>query len=243
MTNLKIFFLALLMLPMAPLASQAQALWTSASLKTTPINKHWGLDAEIEWRTKNQFNGTDRATFSISAEYKYRFLKIDAGYKFMINRTDDRITNKGNYIPAYWIGRHRYYASLTGKLKLGRFEFSLRERYQFTHRLGKWVPKYASDHFTPKQDEWIAPKDLHVLRSRLACEWNIRKCRFTPFASVEIYDDLCAGFDIAKLRYTIGTEYKINRHNRVELYYRYLQGVETGEESLNIIGIGYSFKL
>ena len=243
MNNLKSLIVTVMTLMSAALGSQAQALWTSASLKTTPINKHWGVDAEVEWRTKDSFKGSDRATFSGSAEYKHRFFKVDAGYKYMMTRSDARITNKGNFIPAYWIGRHRYFASLSGKLKVGRFELSLREHYQMTHRLGKWVPKYASDHVTPKQDEWIAPKDRHVLRSRVACEWNIRKCRFTPFASVEIYDDLQSGFEVEKLRYTLGTEYKINRHNRVEIFYRFLQGVAGDEENCNIIGIGYSFKL
>lgn len=220
----------------------AQELWTSAQFKTS-FGSHWGAAAEVEYRTHNGLNSSERVTFGASGEYKHQYFKIDAGYKYLHSQTLEETTRKGNIIPPYWIGRHRAYASLTGKLKLGRFELSLRERYQFTHRLGKWVPKFASNGIVQKDDEWVAPKDRHMLRSRLAGEYNIRKSRFTPFASVEVYDNLCAGFEIDKIRYTAGSEYKINRHNRVELFYRFVQGVSDGTDNAHVIGVGYTFKL
>lgn len=226
----------------AALPAAAQELWTSASFKTS-FGSHWGADAEVEYRTHNKLSSSERVTFGVSGEYKHQYFKIDAGYKYMIGHTLEETTRKGNFIPPYWIGRHRVYASVTGKLKLGRFGLSLRERYQFTHRLGKWVPKYASDKTTAKDDEWVAPKDKHMLRSRIECDYNIRKSKFTPFASVELYDNLSEAFAVEKVRYTIGSEYKISRHNRVELFYRFIQGVEDGTGNANVIGVGYTFKL
>lgn len=232
----------LLLLVLTAFAAGAQELWTSAALKKS-FGKSWGADAEIEYRTHNHLSSSERLTFGISGEYKYRWLKVDAGYKYMHGHTLEETTRKGNIIPPYWIGRHRVYASLTGKLKLGRFELSLRERYQFTHRLGKWVPKYASDGETQKSDEWVSPKDKHMLRSRIAAEYNIRKSRFTPFASVELYNDLSSSFGVEKIRYTVGSEFKINKKNRLELFYRFIQGVSEGTDNMNVIGVGYSFKL
>lgn len=220
----------------------AQELWTSADIKKS-FSKHWGVGAEIEYRTHDKLSSTERWAFGVNGEYKHSYFKVDAGYKYMINHALEEITKKGNIISPYWIGRHRVYASLTGKVKLGRFELSLRERYQFTHRLGKWVPKFASDGVTPKDDEWITIKDKHILRSRLACDYNIRKSRFTPFATVELYDNLGENFAIEKVRYTVGSEFKINKKNRVELFYRFIQGVETGADNSHVIGVGYSFKL
>ncbi len=220
----------------------SQALWTSADVKKS-FGKRWGIGAEVEYRTQDKFSDTERVTIAVQGEYKVSFLKVDAGYKYMLGRSLEETTKKGNIIPPYWIDRHRAYMSLSGKLKLGRFGLSLRERYQFTHRSGKWVPKYASDGVTSKKDEWISSKDKHILRSRLSCEYSIRKSKFTPFASVEVYDDLSAGFDVEKLRYTVGSEYKINKRNRLELFYRFIQGVEPGEDNVNVIGVGYSFKL
>lgn len=220
----------------------AQELWTSASIKSG-FGKHWGAEAEIEYRTHNQFKSSERVAFGISGEYKHKYFKIDAGYKFILGQTLEETTRKGNIIPPYWIGRHRYYASATGKISLGRFNLSLRERYQYTHRLGKWVPKFASDGVTPKDEEWIPMKDKHSLRSRVAADYNIRKSRFTPFISLELYNDLGNSFEAEKIRYTIGSEYKIDKHNRVELFYRFVEDFQPGNPHINVIGIGYSFKL
>lgn len=235
------FWLSLIML-LSGLHCFSQALWTSADVKKS-FGKHWGLGAEVEYRTHDGFDGTDRITFALQGDYKFSFLKIDAGYKYILGHTLDETTRKGNIIPSYWINRHRAYLSVSGKLKLGRFGLSLRERYQFTHRIGKWVPKFASDGVTSKSDEWISSKDKHTLRSRLFCEYSIKKSRFTPFVSVEVYDNLSSGFEVEKCRYTVGSEYKINKRNRLELFYRFIQGVEAGEENTNVIGVGYSFKL
>lgn len=231
-----------LLVCLVSLPAVGQELWTSASFKTS-FGSHWGAGAEVEYRTHNHLKSSERATIGVDAEYKHQFFKIDAGYKYMHGQSLEETTRKGNIIPPYWIGRHRIFTSVTGKLKLGRFGLSLRERYQFTHRLGKWVPKYASDGVTTKDDEWINPKDKHTLRSRLECEYNIRKSKFTPFVSAELYDNLSDGFAVEKVRYTLGTEYKINRHNRVEIFYRFIHETETGTDNINVIGIGYTFKL
>lgn len=227
---------------MTSLSCFAQDLWTSAEFKTS-FGKKWGLGAEVEYRTQDKFKSTERVSVAVQGDYKVSFLKIDAGYKYILGHTLEETTKKGNIIPPYWINRHRAYLSLTGKLKLGRFGLSLRERYQFTHRVGKWVPKVAADGVTSKKDEWISTKNKHILRSRLFCDYSIKKSRFTPFVSVEVYDDLSSRFDVEKLRYTVGSEYKLNKQNRIDLFYRYIQGVEKGEGNAHIIGLGYSFKL
>lgn len=226
----------------AVLGARGQQLWTSADVEKN-FGKKWGVGVEVEYRTHDRLKSTERVTFSASGEYKHRYFKVDAGYKFMMNHSETEYTKKGNVIPPYWIDKHRAWIGATGKLKLGRFELSLRERYQFTHRDGKTVPKFASDGITPKPDEVILAKDKHILRSRIACDWNIRKSPFTPFASVELYDNLGYRFDLEKVRYTVGSEYKINKKNRVELFYRYVQGCSDKSDKGNVIGVGYSFRL
>lgn len=231
----------LLMLAAVPVA-HSQELWTSADF-SAGFGKKWEVGAEVEYRTHDALKSTERVTIGLSGEYKQKYFKIDAGYKYIMSHTLEEETRKGNIIPPYWIGRHRVYASVTGKIKAGRFSLSLRERYQYTHRLGKWVEKYEPDGETRKDDEWIAPKDKHILRSRLHCDYNIRKSKFEPFASIELYDNLSRQFSVEKVRYTIGSEYKINKHNRVELFYRFVQGVEAGTDNQNVIGVGYTFRL
>lgn len=234
-----------LLIPIALLITMpamSQELWTSAAFKAS-FNKHWNTTAEVEYRTSDNLKSSDRVTAGIRLDYKHTYFKIDAGYKFMRTHTDLSTTNKGNIIPAFWLSRHRAYASVTGKINIGRFELSLRERYQFTHRVGKFVPKFDSNGVKPKDDEWIDSRDRHILRSRIECDYKIRKSRFTPFCSVEIYDNLSEQFDVEKVRYTLGSEYSINKHNTVELFYRFNQGVAAGEPNANVIGLGYTYKL
>lgn len=238
-----LLFLAVISIAVPQIYSQS--LWTSADFKYG-LNKQWSIDAGAEYRTKDAFKPSDRWTLGVGVDYKpVKYLKFDAGYKYIRQHSSLETTKKGNIIPAFWYNRHRAYVSATGKLKVGRFGLSLRERYQITQRIGKWVPKYASDGVTPKDDEWISNKCKHMLRSRLECEYDIKKSRFKPSLSVELYDNLTDKFMVEKIRYTLGCAYKINKHNSIDLFYRYIQVPSIGdiEDLGHVIGIGYNFKL
>lgn len=244
MKILRIVYLLAVIHVVAP-QIHSQALWTSADFKYG-LTKQWSIDAGAEYRTKDAFKSSDRWTLGVGVDYKpVKFLKLDVGYKYIRQHSSSETTKKGNIIPAFWYDRHRAYVSATGKLKLGRFDLSLRERFQFTQRVGKWVPKYASDGVTPKDDEWISNKSKHVLRSRLECEYSIKKSKFKPSISFELYDNLSERFMVEKIRYTLGCAYKINKHNSISLFYRFIQVPSNGdiEDSGHIIGIGYNFKL
>lgn len=167
-----------------------------------------------------------------------------------------------NVDAAYWTARHRATASLTGSVKWGRFKFSLRERYQYTYRMPaecereRWYydpyhlktgnPEYYLD-TDPNSKEYSYMTDTkkaksdHKLRSRLQVSYDIKKCPFEPFAEVEVYNELDNAFAFNKVRYTVGTEYKINKKNKLKLYYRYQDYAEIDEVSGHVLGIGYAF--
>ena len=178
---------------------------------------------------------------------------------------------EGNPIPkhmnvddAYWAARHRATASLTGSVKWGRFKFSLRERYQYTYRMPsqcdrtRWyyrkrTGKYYLDedrfngdgspneNYSYMTDEKKAKSD-HKLRSRLSASYDIKKCPFEPFAEIEVYNELDNAFAYDKIRYTVGTEYKINKEHKLKLYYRYQDYADIDEVSGHVLGIGYAFE-
>lgn len=239
------FQIGLLFLFVSAISAEAQSIWASGEFKYG-ISPKWGAGAEIEYRTTNNLESTDRWTFAAGGEFKpWKFIKFDAGYKYILHHSSEKTTKKGNIIPPYRTDRHRFYISAVGKLKLGRFEFSLRERYQFTRRVGKYVPKFASDGVTPKDDEWIESDNKNILRSRIGCEWNIKKSRFNPFANIELHDNPEEKFAVEKIRFTIGSDYKINKHNSFELFYRYIHtpsGKNT-EDRGHVIGVSYTFRL
>lgn len=174
-----------------------------------------------------------------------------------------------NVDAAYWTARHRASASLTGSFKWKRFKFSLRERYQFTYRMPsqcdrtRWYynpfheidnsPEYFLDEdryngdgslnedYSFMTDEKKAKSD-HKLRSRLQVSYDIKKCPFEPFAEIEVYNLLDENLAYDKVRYTIGTEYKIDKKNKLKVFYRYQDYADIDEVSGHVLGLGYSFE-
>ena len=283
-----LFGVVCLFLAAATVTAQSDfGVWASIE-GATKLNKSLELSLEGEYRTQDMSSMTERIATGISLSYKNKnflpFLKADVGYTFMsmnylgettikYETEDDgsyELDAEGNPIPkhinvddAYWTARHRATASLTGSVKWGRFKFSLRERYQFTHRMRsycdrtRWyydpyhviagTPEYyidedpESDDYSYMTDEKKSKSD-HKLRSRLAVSYDIKKCPFEPFAEVEVYNELDNAFAYDKIRYTVGTEYKINKGHKLKLYYRYQDYADIDEVSGHVLGIGYAFE-
>ncbi len=221
---------------------QAQQLWLSAGAQAG-ITRDLKATVELEHRSDDNFAATSR--WDIDAGLSYRlapWLRAGADYIFIYDREGNKTTKKGNYIPHYWEQAHRLQAKLTASHKLGAVELSLRETYQFTHSVGQTVPKF-DDEGRPKKDEVIPSEDSQVLRSRLEAEYTIsKKCRFEPFASVEVHNDLVSRFNLRQTRYTAGSKYKINRHNSISAFYRYIDRSDD-KAGGHIFGLNYEFKL
>ncbi|MBQ9076445.1 MAG: DUF2490 domain-containing protein [Muribaculaceae bacterium] len=243
MSNKAISFLAAALLCIIPVKAEAQSLWTSVEADYK-LTKKWGLSAEGEYRTQDNFSNTERWAATISAEYKaWSHLKIAGGYTYIYQHCPNETTKKGNIIPQYWQPKHRAFFSLSGSYKWHNIEFSLRERYQYTYRPNQYVTKYDDDRITRKTDEIIKTKNQHVMRSRIQVEYDKKKCKFTPYASCELYNSFTDGFRTEKTRWTIGSSYKIDKKNSVDLYYRYNDENDDDNEGGHVIGIGYKFKL
>lgn len=222
---------------------QAQSLWTSAEMDFN-IVKNLSGNIGGEYRTTDEFSSTDRWALFAGVDYRpLKWLKLSADYKFIDKYVAERTTKKGNIISDYWQPRHRFSISATGKYTLNRLTFSLRERYQYTHHTEQSVAKWDGDDGSAKADELIEAKDKHVLRSCLKVEYNIRKSPFTPFASCELYNSLTDGFSHEKARYTLGTDYKINKHHSLSVFGRYISQSDDDEASGYVIGVGYKFNL
>ena len=253
--------------------------WTSIE-GSTKLNKKLELSLEGEYRTQDMSSMTERASGAVNLSYKDKnflpFLKADVGYTYMYMHypaetaikyeTDDEgnfeFDDEGNFIPkhknvdaAYWTTRHRATASLTGSFKLGRFKFSLRERYQYTYRMPSQCDRerYYYFYFPPTMAEWDMEnpeyttdekkaKSDHKLRSRLQVSYNIKGCPLEPFAEVEVYNQLDNSFAYDKIRYTVGTEYKIDKKNKLKAYYRYQDSADIDEVGGHVLGLGYAFE-
>lgn len=227
-----------------PCAANAQMIWATGKFKA-PAGKHWTIAADAEYRTHRHLKSTERWAFGASAEYRYRQFKADAGYMFIDQHKLASEAGNGDITSSYWRKRHRAYLSVTATVTAGQFSLSVRERYQFTHRVGQSVDRFGADGVTPVAPRWIGSQDKHVLRSRLKGEYTISGgCRFSPYVAVEFNDNLTGAFDLEKIRFTAGTTYEIDRHNELEVFYRYNHTDDpSSDERGHVIGIGYTFGL
>lgn len=234
-----ICFVAALLLTAGTL--HAQELWLSAEGRAN-ITKALRANIEMEHRSRDGFGATSRWSAAAGLSYKcLPWLRAGISYKFIYNRDGAKYTRKGNYIPAYWQSGHRLQVSATGSLTLGKFDLSLREAYQFTHFPGQSVDKFGSDGYQ-KDDEVIESENRQILRSRIQAEYkHKKKCLVTPFASVELYSDLADGFASSKVRYTAGADFRIDKHNSLSAFYRFVDRIHS--RNTNVIGIGYCYKL
>lgn len=214
---------AILLFPFFLLSAQDD-LGSSISVEITKkIIPGLNLSLEEDFRLRDNLETVDRFSTTLDLSYKiWDYLKVGGAYN-LINY---------NHPTKDWEVRHRYYFYATGSYRINRFTLSLRERFQSTYRVGV---EETSKRANPKL----------YLRSRFQVEYDIRNCKFEPYASVEIYNTLNdpQGNKMNKLRYTVGSEYKINKKNTLQLYYRYINFKDDDDSNgKHTIGLGYSYK-
>ena len=110
-----------------------------------PLSDKWSLTWGEQLRLKNTLGDIDKVLSSLTLDYEpWRFLEVGTEYAFVNERkgADD------------WRIKHRINFNVTGKLKLGRFDLSLRERIRFV------VRSYDTNEFE-------TPDPFTTLRTRL----------------------------------------------------------------------------
>ena len=211
------------------------------------INKKLSVEVEAEFRSRNNFRTADRVSLGASASYKLlSWLKASGGYDLLIDNNHEKLTYQddgvsyNNWRPSYWGVRHRFNVTLTGSYKVRRVELSLRERWQYTYRPSKVIDNFDFDE-GDWEDHEVRGKGKNVLRSRLQAEWDIPKCKFDPFASVEFHTtDM-----LEKTRYIVGVSHTIKKTHGFKLYYRYQRVNSSGDDdepNIHLVGLGYTYK-
>jgi len=212
------------------------------------VTRNFSLSLGADLRTRNNFKTMDRWSLGIGADYKFnKWLKVDAGYKFLRTnfREDINYKTSGAYNkwrPSYWGNRHRFYASVTGDYKFdNNIKISLRERWQYTYRPSVTVQRWDFDN-EQWEDKNRSGKGKNQLRSRFQIEYARKRALLTPYANVELYNS----WAVEKVRYTLGSEIRLNRQHSLDVFYRYqhINDVDDDEYDPNMhyLGIGYKFK-
>ncbi len=204
-----------------------------------------GMEASIEAEVRTQDAVSQMERWSIGADLDYKFnkwLKADLGYALLMRNIPERTSNKYDW-EQYWSPRHRAFASVVGTWKLPKhFSLSLRERYQFTYETQQNVERYYIGTTKRASDKVEGDESEHLLRSRLQLSWGRKKCAWSPYLSVEALNSLNDSFHLEQMRYTLGTDYKINKKNSMGLAYRYKDKNNSEESKGHLITLKYSYE-
>ncbi len=144
----KSLLLILVGLLAAPVFAQSDdfGLWTSLGAEKD-FNKQWSVSLGTEFRFEDNVSKVTRAGFDFGVTYKpSKYVRFGLGYAYMRDRypgesnvnysLDDagaEYVNGYNSDPSFRRDKNRVFFQVTGRYKLGRFTFSLRERLQYTH--------------------------------------------------------------------------------------------------------------
>ena len=231
-----------------PLSAQSEGGLIVGAEAEKKVNKQLSVGMEAEMRTRNNFKTMDRWKFGINMDYKLsKHLKASAGYNLLNQdfREDIDLKSSGAYNhwrPSYWGVKHRFYASLTGQYKLQNgLKLSLRERWQYTYRPEKTVERWDFDD-EQWEDKIRKGKGKNQLRSRLQIEYDKKGSLLNPYASMELYNS----WGIKKIRYTVGTDFKLSKQHSLGLFYRFqnMKNVDADDydPDMHYLGLGYKFK-
>lgn len=215
----------LLLLPLLFISS-AYALDNPATWIELGFSKKIIKNLKVEFNPELRLRGDYQVdTYILEAGVSYKL------HKYLTLASYYRYENENNFREKRqiyeWESSNRIAFDAKSGFDLNRFDFQFRLRY--TQGL------YDNN-------------DASEFRYRAKIAYNIKGAKLQPFASVELFhdqsvpnrDNISGGLkSIDKIRYTGGFSYAINKKNEVTLFYR-LQDDRSKDETVNIMGIGYS---
>ena len=236
------------------------------------INKRIDLTLGVGMRANDNLGEVSRANAFVSGSYKVcDYLKVAATYQYISDLSRGEVkedfkkdgTFEGYKVDeAFHRTKHRLSFDLSSKVKVGRFTFSLRERYQYTHSMSKDIERIKYSEISKGLNPNLQPfpfggyeweeqefttdhkshKNAHLLRSRIGVEYDIRNCPLTPFATYEIKTSLQDGGATEATRLIVGTDWKLNKKNTLSIAYVFDDGHYSDDANIHAVSIGYKFK-
>jgi hypothetical protein len=166
------------------------------------LNKNWSFGLEEQLRLKTNSSVVDAYFTELNAKYKMKSnFEVGGGLRYIRdNDNEGKIQGYENHL--------RYNLDLSYKHLIERLKLRYRMRFQSKNELGvtKNEGDYPNNHF----------------RLKLGGEYNIKKWKFDPKVSFELFHHMEEGKDngLDKLRTTIGTSYDLKKYGDIGLFYR-----------------------
>jgi hypothetical protein len=185
------------------------------------LTKKLNLEMSVTVRTVNRASDIDEGFGEIGLSWDLlKFLSLAGSY---------RLTDKLEGDSKYHV-RHKWLADLKGNGDIGNFSFSGRLRFQRQDKM-----------YIEKPDDEIPD---YYGRIKFKTKYNIKSFPLDPYMSVETFIRMFAASEkrFDKLRISLGTEYKINKKNSVDLAYLFQRDYLPNLSDINIISVGYNLK-
>lgn len=177
------------------------------------------LALEEGWRVREFYMSRQNYT-DLSLEYKFsKQFSVSGGYRLALKKHMFSISEANN----------RVYIDATGSLKAGDFEFSLREKFQYTQDGSEDDIKLGTETY---------------LRNRLKAKYNFSKEFHLSFS----YETMVLMAPAYKLinenRVTFEAAYRFNKKNSLSLAYVFRSYVQVEDPlNVNVISLDYVIKL
>ena len=219
--------------------------------------ERWGIGAGLGVKVYNT------KTFDVKASVKWEYMWINnlaetkEKYDVQEYNTPDGIIYKDiydgyNYTDHFWRNRHRTSAALSATYTPNkRWKFSLKETFQYNHfcqaskTTEKWRLEDEDDmnslYLKEIEQKNVKAKDRTVLRSKITMQYDTKHCPIDPYLSGEYGCGL--NYSANKWKFEAGADYKLNKKNKINLFYRYQTENDDDEPNGHLLGIGYSIKL
>lgn len=228
-----------------------------------------GLKLELEGSMRTQDNAERIDRFVLGAGLSYRLyqsldkkiaIKANAGFDYLwtynLAETDIKTNNyvllpdntpvyAYNETSSYWRNRHRTSLGLSFSFTPNkRWSFGLKETVQYSHfckvdSIGRTKWRFNDDdELYVRQDPTSKDhKDQTILRSKLSASYDIKGFPIDLFASIEYGCGL--NYKANKWKFIGGYDLKINKNNKLSLYYRYNTEDDDDEVNGHLVGLGY----
>jgi len=194
-------------------ASFSQRTWIKAEVAKEIVNK-LELSVSPQVRFLEKFE-LDEYFFDTNLEYKIsKHIDIGAGY-----RLGNNINKKGE------------------TESFGRYNLDLKTDYS----INRFHPRFRV-RFTNADDFGDENDNIKYLRYRIELEYNIKKSNLEPYVLYELYHNLQKN-KLRKGRFESGLMYKINKHHRINAFFRLHDYLKSNRESIIILGLSYKLDL
>lgn len=191
--------------------------WTGLKVKYK-LNKEWSLSLEHQFRYKDNASVLDQKFTELEIKRKLgkQFNIAVAGRFLRSNDTEGKTQGMESHF--------RWNADLGHKVDIHRFTIGSRFRYQSKQEL-------SSEDLSDKS-----------IRLKAGVGYNIKKWKFDPTFSTEIFNEMESLATWDKIRFTLGTSYKLKKFGEISGFYRLEKElVGAYPASTNIIGFKYQY--